>query len=202
MDIKDPHYAALDIGTVEGSEGYTSLTYAGPKPKWEEDANSVREYTLPPDAIPKPVNVSSDTAKTGAVTIGASSKSAITGKTTVPVGQVAQKDKKAGKKKALLPKAPGGKKATPPAVPNPTTPNKKEDSCIQSAVSTTTSSGMSSVPPPAITEAKQTDKKKQPLSVPVSLQHKAATKNVVSGGSAPGKVSVAQLAKRLEKGEM
>lgn len=197
FESKDPHYTTLDMGRVEESEAYTRLRYSSSKPEWNEVANSsVIEYAVPPDAIGKLVGVSgefvgSDTAKTVATAFGASSKSASAGITAVPVGQVKAKDKSAGKKKALQPKAtPGGKKSAPLALSNPTTSNKKEK------------------PPPATAEAstaatKQTGKGKQPLIPPTSSsQHQPAAMNVASGGVAPGKVTVAHLAKRLEKGAM
>lgn len=207
--MKDAHYTPLDIGKVVESGPYASLRYASSSTEWkEDDISSSREYAVPPDAMPKPVGVSSGCVDSGAPkpvansttfrSLGESTNS------TTAVGQASS----AGKKKPELPKkASRGKKPIPLAIANPTIYNMKQDPVTQSAGPTTSSGGMSSVESPVATKAstavakkEKTGKKKQPLSLPASAKHQSATVNTASGAETPSKLSVAELAKCIEKG--
>lgn len=201
------------MGKVVESGPYAALRYTSPSTEWKQDDNSsTREYAVPPDAIAKPVGVSSECVDSGAPKPVANSTTFRSlgepTNSTIAVGQASSKTSSAGGKKPVLPKKTSrGKKPIPLAVANSANCNVKQDPVTQSTSPTTSSGGMSSVESPVATKAStavakqgKTGKKKQPLSLPASAKHQSATVATASGAESPSKLSVAELAKRIEKG--
>ena len=146
-------------------------------------------------------------ARSAATALRDSGKSANC-RTAMAVSEVSSKISSTRKEKTAPPKVPpDGKKPATHSVRKLTPKRKAPAVPIQITNRTTTSRGASSVPTPATTNVlsaatKQTGKGKQSFSLPAASQHQAAAMNVVGGGTDPAgkKTSVAQLAKRFEKG--
>ena len=215
LNTKDPHYAPLDIGQVTPSGPYAALHMASPDTEWKETATtSTREYAVPPDAVDKPEELSSEFVDGAApkpvvtaVTFGSPGDST---RDATAAGQSSSKASRTGQKKPLLPKkAARGKNPIPLAVVNPA--YDKQDPVAQSSGPTTSSRNTSGKVDMAMesksstVEAKQektVGKKKQPFTLPAFVRRQSASLNKASGSESSSKPSVAELAKRLEKGNL
>lgn len=214
LNTKEPHYAPLDIGQVTPSGPYAALHRASPDTEWKETATtSTREYAVPPDAVDKPEELSSEIVDRAApkpvtaVTFGSPGDST---RDTTAAGQSSSKASRSGQKKPLLPKKVArGKNPIPLAVVNPV--YDKQDPVAQSSGPTTSSRNTSGKVDMAMAiksstvEAKQektAGKKKQSFSLPAFVRRQSSSLNKASGSESSSKPSVAELAKRLEKGNL